>query len=173
MSLCESMDVTQKRDPPSVVQALMRGVPGVKIAAHDPRERISTQAFDDFSRARAMRLVRPSARGGRAPERPIQAIVSPARFIGLHRWARADRGFACLQGRLRVGTQAVHHLDDLSHADVSSMPGPVSDGKASAGWGATTRSCCSTAPRCALVPALLRTDPPEPHATFDTWPTPL
>src|SRR5581483_12226619 len=47
MSLCESMDVTQKRDPPSVVQALMRGVPGVKIAAHDPRERISTQAFDD------------------------------------------------------------------------------------------------------------------------------
>lgn len=64
-------------------------------------------------------FVIPDGRGGNTPDVSVQAIFSPARLIGLHRWTRTEGGLEIIEHRLGMRDEAVEDLNDLSNAHLN------------------------------------------------------
>ncbi|HEU5380850.1 MAG TPA: hypothetical protein VFV38_35960 [Ktedonobacteraceae bacterium] len=104
-----------------MMKTLINVVPCIEVASQHALEGFPKQLFDHFSGTGVMILVISHSWGTHTPERSIEAIFSPSRFISLHRRTRTDRGLEIVEQGLGMRTDAVEYLHDFSSAHLHSM----------------------------------------------------
>src|SRR5436309_1896644 len=106
------------------MQTLMDIVPGIKIAPQHPLEILSDQLLDHFASPRMVVFVIPDRRSRDTPDVAVEAIFSPAGFIGLHRRTGADLRFEITEDWLRILSDPMHQFHQFPKTDLKSMQIP-------------------------------------------------
>src|SRR5271157_6237582 len=103
------------------MQTLMDVVSSIKIAAQHPLEVLPDQLLDDFSSPRMVVFVIADARGRDAPDVAVDAIFSPAGFIGLDRRTGAHLRFETIENWLRILSDPMQQFHQFPQADLKAV----------------------------------------------------